>query len=309
LPSAPIEILPRLYFFRRGYLNANHFAFRSKRPVLIDTGYLGDWQDTRAMLMGLGIDLGQTALIINTHTHCDHIGGNRTIQSLSGCDIALHPRGAAFMRTKDDRSPWWSYYHQKAAFFQPTRNLEDGDVIHVGPHVFEILHTPGHASDGLVLYNRANRILLSGDTLWEQDFPVMTLAVEGDGAIETMLTSLEKIADLDVQRVYPGHGGPFGDFRGALQHAVKRLERFLQDPDRVGWDLVKKIIVYTIMMKRRVPVDTFFDRLMQTNWYPDTIDRYFAGEYRTIYDRVMADFQNRQIIHANDHHWTTTVQP
>jgi glyoxylase-like metal-dependent hydrolase (beta-lactamase superfamily II) len=309
VPYKPVEILPGLFFILRGYLTANHFALRSERPVLIDTGYLGDWDQTEDILTSLGLDLNQVSLIINTHTHCDHVGGNHAIQERSGCDIALHPRGARYMRNKDDRSPWWSYYHQEAAFFQPTHILEDGQVVHLGPHAFEVIHTPGHASDGIVLYSRQTRILLSSDTLWEHDFPVMTIAVEGDGAIETMMASLEKIAGLKVNQVYPGHGAPFDDFQSALQRATTRLERFQADPSQVGWDVIKKIFVYTIMMKRRVAIDTFFDQLMQTDWFPDTVDRYFSRDYRSIYDQVITEFHQRHIIKIYGHDWVTTVRP
>jgi hydroxyacylglutathione hydrolase len=305
----PAEVLPGFYFFQRGYLNANHFAYRSTGPVLIDTGYSGDWEITEAMLARIGLDLDRTARIITTHTHCDHIGGNHFIQLRSGCAIALHPRGARFMQERDDRSPWWSYYDQEAAFFEPTESLSDGQEIKVGPYEFEAIHTPGHASDGLVLYCRPRRILLSSDALWENDFPVMTLAVEGENAIETMLTSLDKIAVLEVDRVFPGHGAPFDDFNAARERAMARLERFQRDPQLVGWDLVKKILVYTLLMKRRVPRATFFENLMATNWYPDTINRYFSGDCQIVYDKVIAEFDHRGIIGKVDEDWVTTVKP
>ena len=306
---APGEILPGFYFFQRGYLNANHFAYRSARPVLIDTGYMGDWEATETVLTRIGLDLDRAERIISTHTHCDHIGGNHFIQVRSNCAIALHPRGFSFMQDRDDRSPWWSFYHQEAAFFDPTESLADGQEILVGPYRFEAIHTPGHASDGLVLYCRPRRILLSSDALWENDFPVMTLAVEGENAVESMLTSLDKIAALEVDRVFPGHGAPFDDFHAALKRATARLERFRKDPQLVGWDLVKKILVYTLLMKGRVPRATFFQDLMATNWYPDTINRYFAGDCQTVYDKVIAHFDHRGIIRRQEEDWVTTVKP
>jgi hypothetical protein len=87
------------------------------------------------------------------------------------------------------------------------------------------------------------------------------------------------------------------------------LERFQADPSQVGWDVIKKIFVYTIMMKRRVAIDTFFDQLMQTDWFPDTVDRYFSRDYRSIYDQVITEFHQRQIIKINGHDWVTTVRP
>ena len=309
VPPTATEILPDFYFFQRGYLNANHFAYRSVHPVLIDTGYLGDWDATEAMLSRIGLDLGRTERIITTHTHCDHIGGNHQVQKRSGCAIALHPRGFQFMLDGDDRSPWWSFFHQEAEFFQPTERLADGQVIQVGPHAFEVIHTPGHASDGLVLYHRPGHILLSSDALWENDFPVMTLAVEGENAIETMLASLNKIAALEVNRVFPGHGAPCDDFNTALKRAIARLERFCKDPQLVGWDLVKKILVYTLLMKGRMPRATFFQDLTATTWFPDTVNRYFSGDGQTVYDTVIAEFDRRGIICRVEEDWVTTVSP
>ncbi|MGD9330821.1 MAG: MBL fold metallo-hydrolase [Desulfobacterales bacterium] len=308
-PPAATAILPRFFFFQRGFLNANHFAYLCQHPVLIDTGYLADWDVTEALLAGVGLNIDQTARIINTHSHCDHVGGNRRIQDRSGCEIAMHPQGVVFSQQKDRRSTWWTYYHQEAELFQATRSLEDGEMIRVGPYPFEVIHTPGHAADGLVLYQHQEKMLLSSDALWERDFPVMTLPVEGDDAVDTMLASLDKIAGLPVKRVYPGHGPPFTDYQGALKRALARLEGFQKNPELVGWDVVKKIIIYTIMMKRRMAIDTFFDHLMNTAWYPETVGRYFDGESRSVYDQVISEFETRNIIKRDGPDWVTTVRP
>ncbi|HEX9922268.1 MAG TPA: MBL fold metallo-hydrolase [Anaerolineae bacterium] len=72
----PHETLEDLFFIERGYLNANHFVYRSDAPILIDTGYKSDFTETQWLITALGVDLSAVSLIINTHTHCDHIGGN-----------------------------------------------------------------------------------------------------------------------------------------------------------------------------------------------------------------------------------------
>ena len=73
------EIMKNLFFIERGYLNANHFVYRSEKPVLIDTGYTSDFGMTTRLIEEVGIDLTQIRLIIHTHSHCDHIGGNKII--------------------------------------------------------------------------------------------------------------------------------------------------------------------------------------------------------------------------------------
>jgi hydroxyacylglutathione hydrolase len=80
-----------------------------------------------------------------------------------------------------------------------------------------------------VLYHRRDKLLISSDTLWENDLAVMTLRVEGSAAIFRMLASLERVAALDVRQVYPGHNRPFNDFSGAITRSRKRLEGYLND--------------------------------------------------------------------------------
>ena len=281
------EVLEDFFFVERGYLSGNHFVYRSASPVLVDTGYIGDFADTEKAITALGVRLSDVSLIINTHTHCDHIGGNAAIQQQSGCDIALHRIGKHFIDTRDDWSTWWRYYKQEARFFRCTRSLEDGDLICIGPHRFHVLHTPGHASDGIVLYNRREKVLLSADTLWENDVAVMTLRVEGSSAVFQMQASLEKLAPLDVKRVFPGHGPPFDGAKTALEKSRKKIQAYLRDRTLIGRDLLKKIIMYTLLMKRRMKQESLFPYLMDTVWYKETVDLYFDAEYQAAYSETM----------------------
>ncbi len=305
----PVEIIKDLFFIERGFLNGNHFAFRSEKPILIDTAYIADYDQTADLIVQLGIKLADVQQIISTHCHCDHIGGNKRIQDQSACDIALHKIGKYFIDTRNDWATWWRYYNQEAAFFDCTIALNDGDVLAIGPHEFKVIHTPGHAAEGIVLYNRKERLLISSDTLWKNDMAVMTLRIEGSAALFQMLESLEKLAALDVQMVYPGHGPPFKDMHKALTKTRKRLNHFLNQRDQIGLDLLKKIIVYTLMMRKTVEADTFFDDLMQTHWYKETVDLYFNAEYGPIYNAIMKDFRKRGIVKTRKGHMFTTIKP
>jgi hydroxyacylglutathione hydrolase len=303
------EIMEDLFFVQRGYLNGNHFVYRSDEPVLIDTGYVSGFEETERAITALGVDLERVRLIVGTHTHCDHIGGNRIIQERSGCEIAMHRVGKHFVDTRDDWATWWRYFRQDADFFDCGRGLEDGDRISVGPHEFEVIYTPGHASDGIVLYNSAEKVLISSDTLWENDMAVLTIRVEGSLAPFAMLDSLNKLERLDVTMVYPGHGTSFSDAASAIADTRKRLTGFLWNRKRMGNDLLKKITVYTIMMKREVDEETFFDYLMETPWFKETVEFYFAGDYEKKYRDVMTNFFSRGIVKRKNGKIFTTVKP
>jgi glyoxylase-like metal-dependent hydrolase (beta-lactamase superfamily II) len=208
----------------------------------------------------------------------------------------LHPTGKHFEDTHDGWSTWSRYFDQAAEFFQCTRTLEDGASVEIGPHSFQVIHTPGHASDGIVLYHKENRVLLSSDTLWERDMAVLNVRVEGSTAPHRMLESLERLEALDVEIVYPGHGPPFRDFRGAIQRSRKRIQGYMKDRSKIGIDLSKKILVYTLLMKPGFPEARLLDYLMTTHWFPETVAFYFDGDGRAFYRRILSGLLKRGII-------------
>lgn len=305
----PVEILKDLYFIERGYLNANHFVYTGHPPILVDTGYIGAYTETARLIEQTGVSLEEIQTIYTTHAHCDHIGGNLNIHRRSGCEIHLHPLGRHFVESRDRWSTWYRYLDQRADFFPCSKSLQDGDRIRIGPHRFEVMHTPGHSADGTVFYHRREKLLISSDTLWERDLAVHIVRVEGSAAVYNSLTSLNRLATLDVHTVCPGHGRIFTDFRGALQRSRRRIEGYLTDPARIGTDVLKKITVYTLLMHERIPVEAFFGQLMNTIWFPETVDFYFNGAYREKYDEIIDGLLQKGAIRQTDGHLTTPVPP
>ena len=304
-----LEIMNDLFFIERGFLNANHFVHRSEKPILIDTGYTADFDVTELLIKDIGVNLSHTHLIISTHTHTDHIGGNKIVQDRSGCGIALHKVGKYFMDTQDDWATWWKYYNQDADFFNCTRALDDGDFIPIGPHEFQVIYTPGHSADGIVLYNPKEKALLSSDTLWQNALPVITIRIEGSRALFSLKESLEKIESLNVERVYPGHGKPFIRFKEAVSLCKGKIDLYLKHPEHIGTDLLKKIMIYTLMMHLSVQADTFFDHLMGTWWFKETVDLYFDKAYETKYQQILKSFLERGIVKQKGGQLFTTVKP
>jgi hypothetical protein len=83
----------------------------------------------------------------------------------------------------------------------------------------------------------------------------------------------------------------------------------LNHRDQIGLDLLKKIMIYTLMMRKSVDNDSFFDDLMQTHWYKETVDLYFSGEYQAKYEDIMKDFRKRGIIKEKHGKIFTIVKP
>ena len=306
---AAIEIMENLFFVERGHLSGNHFISLSEEPALIDTAYISDFEETAGIITCLGVNLSDIRLIINTHCHCDHVGGNKIIQNISDCEIALHRIGKHFMETKDDWSTWWKYLGEEADFFDCTKVLEDEEVIAIGPHEFHVLYTPGHSRDGIVLYSKKEKLLISSDTLWKNDVAAMMVRVEGSRILADMQESLEKLESLDVKIVCPGHGKPFTDVKRAISISKKKIESYLTNREILGVDLLKKVIIHTLLMRKTVEENTFFHHLMRTHWFKENVDLYFNGEYEAKYTEIMNHFIQRGIVKCSNGKLWTILEP
>ncbi len=129
--------------------------------------------------------------IIETHTHADHISGNRDLATLTGAPILLH--------------------HSAKSVFDH-QAIRDGDEIQIGNVHLKVLHTPGHTPDSISLLvtdrSRGNDpwFVLTGDTLFIGDVGRPDLG--GERAAEEIYESLFRVLlplDDSVE-VYPAHG-------------------------------------------------------------------------------------------------------
>ena len=76
-----------------------------------------------------------------------------------------------------------------------------GTAIRMGDRLFEVIHTPGHSSDSICLYNEAEGVLFAGDS------PLLITSSEGNYEAG-FRAALEKLCARDVRRIYFGHGPP-----------------------------------------------------------------------------------------------------
>jgi hypothetical protein len=67
--------------------------------------------------------------------------------------------------------------------------------------------------------------------------------------------------------------------------------------------------VYTLLMKKAVPADTFFELLMDTHWYRETVDFYFDGDYEGKYMEIIDGFIRKGIIQREGGLLSTSVKP
>ena len=148
---------------------------------------------------------------VATHIHWDHIGGHQYFPDFYAHGEELDWLNGAFPLPPQvirdmvvDRCDLPEGFDVSTyTMFQgtPTRILQDGDTIDIGGRVIEVLHTPGHSPGHMCFWEAASGYLFTGDLVYKDT--LFAYYPSTDPA--AYLASLEKIAALPAQKVFPAH--------------------------------------------------------------------------------------------------------
>jgi glyoxylase-like metal-dependent hydrolase (beta-lactamase superfamily II) len=99
--------------------------------------------------------------IVNTHSHIDHVMGNRRMQELTGAKIIIHEKESYSLI---NQSPQMMSMFNAEPSPPADITVRDGDYITIGETSLEVIHTPGHSPGSISLFHKG--IVFTGDTLF-----------------------------------------------------------------------------------------------------------------------------------------------
>ena len=149
-----------------------------------------------------------------THHHPDHVGGVERLRASLGVPVLAHPLTAERLAGRG---------------IGIDGELRDGERIALGGDFpVLILHTPGHARGHVCILEEGQRSLLCGDMISGIS---MIVVDPPEGDMDDYLGSLEKLASLRPNTLFPGHGpvikNAVAKLREYIQHRVWRENRIL----------------------------------------------------------------------------------
>ena len=291
--------VPGLRVFERGWLSSNNVLFdggNDGQSLLVDTGYASHSAQTVELVRRA---LGERSLnkIVNTHLHSDHCGGNAALQAAFACEITVPAGEAGKIDAWSEATLTFDATGQNCPRFRRTGSIAAGDTLQCGPFQWEAIAAPGHDPESLVLYQPESGLLISADALWENGFGVVFPELEGENGFDDVRATLDRLSQLSVRWVIPGHGSPFQDFHGALDRAYCRLDGFVADPLKHARHAAKVLIKFRILEIQQQPIDEFHRWLACMRYMRLTHDRYFASiPFRAWCDGLLQDLIASRVI-------------
>ncbi|MFM0503048.1 MBL fold metallo-hydrolase [Paraburkholderia caffeinilytica] len=256
-----IKLPASVRVFERGWLSSNNVLLVDDTcAALVDTGYATHAAQTVALVQQ-ALGARPLDLIVNTHLHSDHCGGNALLQSTWPCRTAIPASEADAVREWDESRLTFRATGQTCERFTFTETIAPGAQLRLGAPDWQVLGAPGHDPHSLILYCPDERILISADALWENGFGVIFPELEGESGFAEEQAVLEAIAKLDVRLVIPGHGAPFTNVEQALERAFSRVAWLRADPARNAKNALKVLIVFKLLDVRAMRFETLLRML------------------------------------------------
>ena len=228
LPNSPLKDL-------------NSYVIKGdNRNLIIDTGFNRSvcYEAMQKGLDELGIDLSRTDFML-THMHADHTGLVSRLTSrtskifFSRIDSLVFDEDNSWQPLIDfaeingfpadelqkalNSHPGFKYSPETKPVFTL---IDDGDVIECGGYRLQCIATPGHTQGHICLYEKDKKIFFSGDHVLFDITPHIESWAYTTNSLADYMASLDKVANLPVDLVLPGHR----NFQGILKDRVDELK-------------------------------------------------------------------------------------
>lgn len=267
-----------VHVFERGWLSSNNIlCVDTNRSVLVDSGYSTHSAQTVELVRTV---LGERPLdlLLNTHLHSDHCGGNAALQfSYPQLTTWIPPGQASFVKSWDQVALTYAPTGQVCPQFAFDGLLSPGTVVCMADADWEVHAATGHDPHSVVLFEPASQTLISADALWENGFGIVFPELEGENAFAEVGTTLDMIEKLAPRWVVPGHGPVFRYGDEVMGRSRRRLDAFSEDPQRHARHAAKVLLKFKLLELQRVEHEDLSNWASSVSYFQVIRERFFPS--------------------------------
>jgi cyclase len=187
-------------------------------------------QGARILDLAERIGGGPVQAVVNTHYHRDHTHGNPAFPA--GTTVVATDRTLAYLKQVDG-----GYWQGDAAGTLPNQTFQNEHEMRIADKTIRLIHPGrGHTDGDLVVLFVEDKVLHTGDLFFNGRYPNIDL--EAGGSIREWVATIDRVLELDFEKVIPGHG-PVTDRAGlrSFQAFLRQLADAGEKAAREGWSL------------------------------------------------------------------------
>lgn len=219
------ELKPNVHQIRGQDSACHAYLIRgTRKSALIDTGVPSSIAHLEESFAHLGMGIDQVDFVVLTHEHVDHLGSVPHFAKTSV--VAAHRLAANKIALQDEFALMHRTFNHPLDRFRADVALEDDCVIDLGGYQLRVVHTPGHTSGSICLYEPNHKLLFTGDSVLAGG---NLGGVFESGSISDYIQSMARLSALRVAAIYPGHGPTSNDPATDLQAAGQRARSLLEE--------------------------------------------------------------------------------
>ena len=274
--AAPV--LPKgVTVLERGWLSSNNVVLTGPQCALVDSGYGLHAPQTLALVDSV-LQGRALAVLVNTHLHSDHCGGNAALQArYPAVQTFIPPGHADAVAAWDEDVLTYKPTGQMCPRFGFNGVLLPGREVQLGEALWQVHAAPGHDTHSVILFEPESRTLISADALWQRGFGVVFPELDGEEAFAEVGATLDVIEALQPLVVIPGHGSVFADVPEALAFARKRLDGFASSPAKHLQYAAKVLLKFKLLELQRVQREALLQWASSTPYFQSLFTRQFSG--------------------------------
>lgn len=282
----------------RGWLSANNILVQGHEgpTTLIDSGYASHAEQTLELVSGLLAD-SRLDLLLNTHLHSDHCGGNAALQArYPTLKTRIPPGQAEAVARWDADALSYAPTGQHCPRFAFDGLLSPGDELRLGDHIWRVHGAKGHDPHAIVLHQPEENVLISADALWQNGFGVVFPELEGQAAFDEVADTLDLIEALQPAVVIPGHGPVFDELSEALHRARGRLAKFRASPEQHLRHALKVLIKFRLLEWQQITREELLEWALQTPYLREAMPAPTKSTGRMWLNQLLLELERSQAL-------------